>query len=294
MEIRNLKTFIEVAERKNFTQAAEALNYTQSTVSSQIKQLEDELGVQLFERIYHNVALTERGYVILKYAHQIMNMTEEMQNSSNDMTEIGGYVRLAMAPSVCNLMMGKTYMNFHNMYPNIEVKIIEAETNEMLQLLNHNDADAVFIVDRHAFNKDYVVAAEKKIKMHFVVGCNFDIDSEISIEELCSLPLILTEKGVSYRKILDEYLAEHNLEITPFLEMGNTHLLLELVELGVGVSFLPDYVTQNAYNEGRVKYINVNNLEIDIWRQLLYHKNKWISPAMKKVVEYCSNISLNT
>ena len=74
MEIRNLRTFLQVAERKSFTQAAHALNYTQSTVSAQIKQLENEIGAQLFERIHHKVILTEKGELLLKHAYKIINI----------------------------------------------------------------------------------------------------------------------------------------------------------------------------------------------------------------------------
>ena len=104
-------------------------------------------------------------------------------------------------------------------------------------------------------------------------------------------PFFLSEKGLSYRRIFDEKLAEQNLSVTPVVEMGNAQLLLELVELGGGISFLPDYVTHKSYSEGKIEYLDVTNFEIEIWRQLIYHKNKWVSPAMKKVIDYCSKIS---
>ena len=160
MEIRNLKTFLQVAERKSFTKAAEALNYTQSTVSTQIKQLETELGAPLFERINHKTNLTERGELLMKYAHQIINIIEEIGSSNADTDNCEGLVRFAMAPSVCNVMMGKTYMTFHERYPNVKVKIIEGTTDDMLHMLDHGDVDLIFVVDRHIYSKDYVVISK--------------------------------------------------------------------------------------------------------------------------------------
>ena len=87
MELRNLITFIHVAELGSFTKAAQQLGYSQSTVSFQIKQLEDELGCLLFERINHTIILTQRGYELVSYAHQVCTLTEEFKESLAKETE---------------------------------------------------------------------------------------------------------------------------------------------------------------------------------------------------------------
>lgn len=293
MEIRNLKTFLQVAERRSFTKAAEALNYTQSTVSTQIKQLETELGTPLFERINHKTGLTERGELLLKYAHQIINIMEQISNDHADSDECEGLVRFAMAPSVCNIMMGKTYMTFHEMYPNIKVKIIEGNTDDMLNMLDRGDVDLIFVVDRHIYSTEYKVTSKKRVDLRFVAGKNFELANKenLSIEELVKYPFVLTERELSYRKYFDEKLAELSLEVNPIVEIGDTFLLIELLELGLGISFLPDYVTRQAYEEGKIVYLDVKNFDVEVWRQLLHRENKWVSPAMKRVVDYCSAVS---
>ncbi len=215
----------------------------------------------------------------------------EINSGDNDICE--SPVRFAMAPSVCSVMMGSTYLTFHRMFPKVLVKILEADTDRMLQLLNQNDVDLVFLVDRREFNSDYVVASEKKEAVHFVVSKDSPLcgRKNISIEEVLTYPFFLSEKGLSYRRIFDEKLAEQNLSVTPMVEMGNTQLLLELVELGGGISFLPDYITRKSYNEGKIEYLDVMDFDVEIWRQLIYHKNKWVSPAMKKTIDYYSKVS---
>lgn len=290
MEIRNLATFLQVAQRKNFTQAAEALNYSQSTVSSQIKQLESEIGAPLFERIYNKVELTEHGKLLRDYAQEIINITQEINHILPDADKLSSVVRFAMAPSVCSRMMGETYMNFHKIYPEIAVKIIPTQTDDMIQLLSHNDVDLIFIVDNHKYNKNFTIISEKKVSMNFVAGKSYKLSDNLSIDKLVMHPFLLTEKGISYRKLFDDKLAEKYLEITPIVEMGDTDLLLELIELGAGISFLPDYITRPAYEMGKIQYINVPDFEIDVWLQLICHKNKWLSPSIRKVSEYCSKI----
>lgn len=236
MDIKNLVTFIHVAELSSFTKAAEALGYSQSTVSFQIKQLETELNVQLFERIHHTVKLTEKGRKVLEYAHKIRKLTQEMENDMRDEKEIHGHVRLAMAHSLCGSLLNETFPDFRNRCPGITLKIIEAGTEEMFRLMNHNEVDAILTLDNHIYNTEYVIVREEKVGMHFVAGkgCPLASKRNITVQELVQQPFLLTEKGMSYRRLMDEKLAGMSLEIQPILEIGSTARICSLVEQGVG------------------------------------------------------------
>lgn len=289
LDIKNLITFIHVAELASFTKAAEARGYSQSTISFQIKQLETELNAQLFERINHTVALTERGKEVLKYAHQIQQLTQELENQMQDDQSLNGHVRLAMAASLCDSLLGEAFSEFRLLHPGITLKITAAGTEEMFRLINHNEVDAVLTLDNHIYNTEYVIAKEQKVQMHFVAAAGNPLGQSktLSVQDLVQQPFILTEKGMSYRRLLDERLAEMSLEIQPVLEIGNTELICTLVEQGVGVSFLPDYVTARGVAAGKLVNVHVDDFEIELWKQLLYHRDKWISPQMNAVMQYC-------
>lgn len=289
MDIKNLITFIHVAELSSFTKAAETLGYSQSTVSFQIKQLEMELDSQLFERIHHTVALTEKGRKVLTYAHQISKLTQELETDMRDEKDIHGHVRLAMPHSLCGSLLDEKFLDFRNRCPGITLKIIEAGTEEMFRLLNHNEVDAILTLDNHIYNAEYVIVCEEKVEMHFVAAASspFAERKNIPIQELVRQPFILTEKGMSYRRLMDEKLAGMSLEIQPVLEVGSTSRICFLVERGVGMSFLPDYVTAGQVAGGRMVYLDVDDLAIDVWKQLLHHRDKWVSPQMESVMRYC-------
>lgn len=291
MDIKNLITFIHVAELNSFTKAAKALGYSQSTISFQIKQLESELDSQLFERINHTIALTEKGREVLNYAHQINKLTQELEKNMQDEQFLTGHIRLAMSDSLCNSLLGQKFPDFRKQYPGISLKIIAAETEEMFRLLNHNEVDMILTLDNHMYTTEYIIAKEEKIGVHFVASpeCSIAQTDVIPIEKLIKQPFILTEKGMSYRRFMDERLAEMCLEIHPILEIGSTSLICSLVEQGVGISFLPDFVTEKSISSGKMVYLNVDDFEIAVWKQLLYHRDKWISPPMESVVQYCIN-----
>lgn len=288
MDIKNLTTFIYVAELRSFTKAADRLGFSQSTVSFQIKQLETELSCQLFERINHTVHLTEKGREVLEYAHQINRMTRELKDSMKEEAS-SGYIRLAMADSLCTSLLSRDFLHFRKLYPNISLKIIAAGTEEMFRLMNHNEADAILTLDNHIYNTEYRILREEKVRTFFVAGASTRIASasSLSIEELLLQPFILTEKGMSYRRLLEEKLAELSLEVQPVLEIGSTELICSLVEQGAGISFLPEYVIKDRVKAGTLVCLPVSGLEIHVWKQLLYHRNKWVSPQMERVLKYC-------
>lgn len=290
MDMRNMRTFLYVAELSSFTRAAEALSYSQSTVSFQIKQLERELDVRLFDRVNHTVILTAKGREVLRYAQQIHQLEHELEQTLHAETNVSGHVRLASAYSLCPMLLGKDFAAFMQKHPGITLKITTTETKEMFRMLNHNEADLVLTLDSHIYHAEYVIAQEEKIGTHFVARPDNPLAGRetLSVRELIGQPFLLTERGMSYRRLMDEALAAQSLEVEPILEIGSTEQLCELAAQGVGISFLPDHATEAAVRDGRLAYLPVADFKIEIWKQLLYHRNKWISPAMQLVMEYCA------
>ena len=288
MELRNLITFIHVAELGSFTRAAEQLGYSQSTISFQIKQLEEELGCLLFERINHTITLTERGRELVSYAHRVRALTDEFKESLTEADECRGDIHIVTPDSVCEEMVCSHYIDFHRKYPHISVKFTTADTTEMFDMLDHNEADAIITLDSHSYRKDYVIAKEEPLSMHFVTNATskFAGKRNLKMVQIAAEPFILTEHGQGYRRVLDKELAKKSLDITPVLEIGRTDLITRILAQSDMISCLPDFVTKSFVDSGELCYLDVTDMNIDIWKQLIYHKNKWMSKSLKTVIEY--------
>lgn len=295
MDIRSLNTLIQVAESGSFTRAGEKLGYSQPTISVQIKQLEAELGIKLFDRIGHTIRLTDKGHDVLLHAQRICHMCEEMMLDTSQHKELHGNIRLAMGDSLCSPLLSRAFVRFREQYPHISLKVMPAGTDEMFHLLEHNDVDIVCTLDNHIYNTNYVIANEEKVGVHFVAAASHPLArrSSLSVADLLDQPFLLTEKGMSYRRLMDEYLAQGSMQIQPILEVGRADLICKLVEDGVGLSFLPDYVTEDAVLRGTVVRLNVPGFEPELWKQLLYHREKWVSPQMQAVISHLSEILLH-
>ncbi len=294
MDLRALKIFLEVAELKSFTRAGERLGYSQPTISFQIRQLEQELGVPLFDRIGHTISLTDAGREALRYAQKICNLSEEMTLDARQGREAAGMVRLGMADSLCLPLIVRGFEEFRRKYPGVELQILTGSTEDLFQMLDHNEVDLVCTMDSHVYDSNYVILSEEPVEAHFVVSGESPLAQEevVDIRRLAREPFLLTEKGMSYRRVMDELLAQQSLEVRPVLETARADLIGDLVAANMGVSFLPDYVTEEGVQRGRLKRLEVEGFRVVVWKQLMHRREKWVSPPMRAMIAHLEKITL--
>jgi len=288
MQLRNLITFIHVAELGSFTKAAQQLGYSQSTISFQIKQLEEDLDCLLFERINHTITLTERGHELVSYAHQIRALTDEFREKPNKDDHVSGHIHIVTPDSICEEMVNAHYFDFHSKYPLISVRFSTADTAAMFDMLDRNEADLIITLDCHSYHKDYVIAKEEQLPIHFVTNANskFAGQKGLSVRDIAKEPFVLTEYGQGYRRAFDSELAKRSIDITPVLEIGRTDMITSVLAKSNMISFLPDFVTKPLVDAGVLCYLDICDMNIEIWKQLIYHKNKWMSKSLKALIAY--------
>lgn len=294
MDLRALNIFIEVAELGSFTQAGEKLGYSQPTISFQIKQLEKELGVQVFDRIGHTVTLTDAGRDALGYAQNICHLSSEMILGSEARQIPSGVLRLGMADSLCEPLIAGRFADFREQYPRVSLHISTGDTSELLRLLDRNEVDMICTMDDHVYDNNYVIAEEEEIEAHFVVSSKSHLvqKKHLRIEDILGSPFMLTEKGMSYRRLMDEKLARDNMEIQPILETGRADLICALAQEDAGIGFLPDYVTEETVRAGRLVRLKIQDFQIHVWKQVMYRRDKWVSLPMQAMIKHLSGIKL--
>ena len=294
MDLRGLQVFIEAAELGSFTRAGERLGYSQPTVSFQIRQLEQELGVPLFDRIGHTVSLTDAGREALIYAQRICNLSREMAGAGIRSRPVSGVIRLGMADSLCDPLIARKFGQFREEYPNIALHIQDAGTGDLFRMLDHNEVDLICTMDSRVYDTAYVTAQEEAIGAHFVVGREHPLAKEetVKAQQLPDYPFLLTEKGMSYRRMMDEKLAAMSLEVHPVLETARADIICDLTVRNMGISFLPDYVTEGNVRAGKLVRLTVEDFQVTVWKQILYRREKWLSPQMKAMIGYLSGICL--
>ena len=147
MELRNINTFLHIAELHSFSRTARQLGYSQSAVSSQIAQLEAELGAPLFDRVGKTVRLTGAGETFLGYARTLLATVEQAQAALQLPQQISGRLRIALADSVCSTFLPDLLQRYHAQYPQVELVLCTATDDGMLQMLTTNQVDLAYTLD---------------------------------------------------------------------------------------------------------------------------------------------------
>jgi len=208
MEFRQLNYFIKAAEMLHFTAAAEASFVTQSTLSQQVKQLEDELGMLLFDRVGKQVRLTEAGNVFLVHARQIIL---DIKKAKQAIFELNNLVN-------GELKIGVTYA-FSSL---LESKLRVADLDFMVAF--HEEEDNAGLEMQQLFSSRITMVVSKKNPLASL--------SKISLKDLGKLELILPSNGFSSRDLLNEMFRKNNISPRIKIEMNDVHSLLSMVETG--------------------------------------------------------------
>lgn len=290
MEIRNLVTFVRIAEVQNFSKTAEQLGYSQSAVTMQIKQLEAELQTQLFERIGKQVKLTQAGERLLPYALEILNSVRKAESIVQEPEEISGKLRIGTSESYVTSVLPPVIMKFNEMCPRVEVSTHTASVKDCFNMLRQNDIDILYFLDEKTYFPEWVKVSEQPEKIFFVASADSVLagKKQISMERLLQEPLYLTEKGISYRYAMEQLLAAKGYELHPVWEVGNTDVITRLLLKNKGISFLPEYVVRDYIREGQITVLDTECDEIVMWSQLVYHRNKCVTPQMNLFLELMS------
>ena len=275
MELRTINTFLHIAELHSFSRAARELGYSQSAVSAQVAQLEAELETPLFDRVGKTVRLTDAGHTFLTYARSLLATAEQAKAALQPARQVSGTLRVALADSVCSTFLPDLLQRYHALCPQVELVLRTATDDEMLQMLGSNQIDMAYTLDKPLLQPSFVVAPAG----HPLAG-----QAEVTLQELAGQEFLLTERGMSYRDALDQCMAAQGLAIKPFLELGSASLLCQMVEHGMGLSFLPEYIVQNALAAGTLSRLNVPACRVEMRRQLFYHRDKWLTPQMKAFI----------
>ena len=292
MELREIQTFIQAAQLKSFSKAAKELGYSQAAVTIQIKNLEEELGIHLFDRIGKQTVLTHQGTIFYNHAISIMNDLANAKASVKGTEELTGALTIGTIESICASLFPSLLEDFHRQHPNVKISIVLDSPDVLLDKMNKNVIDLVYLLDQQIYDHKWEKVLEEPEDIVFVSSASHplaqkarDTHASLSLEELLQEPFLLTEKNASYRFVLDRYLAANDQTIEPYLEIGNTEFIIQQLKNNAGLSFLPEFSIKNEVTAGRLSILPVKDFHMRIWRQIVYHKDKWMTREMNAFLE---------
>lgn len=289
MEFRQVQTFMQISQVKNFSKAAELLGYSQSAVTVQVRQLENELGVRLFDRTGKKVTLTPQGKEFLIHANKIIDDMLKAKEAMNDTNELKNPLHIGTIESLCTVKLPEIVQRFRNEHPKVRIQITIDSPERLFQMMEHNELDVIYILDTPRWNKNWIKVMEEAEPVIFVSTPHYKAaeKEEVKIEEILTEPFYLTERNANYRQALEQELALRKQTLSPVLECSDTAFIKKMLKTGKGLSYLPLFVVEKDIKEGKIAKLNVKDIDITMYRQVFYHANKYMTKEMEKFVEYC-------
>ncbi len=232
MELRQLYYFVKVAETLNFSEAARNLFVTQSTLSQQIKQLEEEFGTSLFERDSHSVSLTENGHRLLPLAKRTLQDARDCQNQIRDLQEmLSGELIVGVTYSFCPILT-ETVKNFIGNYPGVKLKIISKSSEELISLLRKREVDFVLAFKPNESYDDIESHILFDDKLSVILRADHPLSDRrsLSIKDLERQKIALPAKGLQARNALDRNMDIHKQNLDICIELNEINILLDIVQ----------------------------------------------------------------
>jgi DNA-binding transcriptional LysR family regulator len=291
MDFKQLQTFYELSNELNFTRVADKLGYTQSCITLHIKKLEEELGVTLFDRIGRKVTLTEAGRGLVPTVSQILKLSQNFQELSGEDAGRAGTIRIGICDSLCIERMPAIIKAYKQVFPKVELHIRILKCSEFLHELRENKIDLAYTIGYLSKVPEIQFTAER-IEPICVLAAREDplaLRKNLRPEDFAGVPLIMAEPAAYYRRNFLNDLERNAVTPKVILETESIQAIKNLTESGLGVCVLPKVAAGAEINTGRLIPLDYI-CDYDIRSQMIWHRDKWLSTAMKEFIRIAEEV----
>lgn len=282
MEVRQLQIFRILAEELNFTRTAERVHTVQSNVTAQIKSLEEELGVPLFDRMGRRVTLTDAGHRFLPFAEQALTAMEQGQRAVTAGSEPSGPLRISAPETIVTYRLAQLLRVFRRRYPHVQL-IFRPHLDEALVVeLETGRIDMVVEMRDSILNPAFQSVPLRTERVFLLAHGSHPLGAQRTIKpgDLAGQTLLLTENGCGYRAKLDRVMAMQNIRPGHVTEFASVEAIKQCVAAGMGIALLPAIAVARELRQHHFKALHWAGPSLDISTHILWHKDKWVSPAM--------------
>ncbi|NCC25369.1 MAG: LysR family transcriptional regulator [Deltaproteobacteria bacterium] len=291
MEFRHIETFIAVATFSSFRKAAEHLNLTQSTVSAQIKTLEERLGTVLFNRFGRGIGLTGAGEELLVHGRSLLNMRDEVKSRLAAGEDPSCTLRIRMPQSLGLVHLPEIMARFHDCHPRVGLDIGDCAFSELPSELRSGLTDVGFLLADSIPFPDLKTELLGEAKLTFVRSMQSK-GTVLTWEDLARDRLFLPKHDCSYKMMLEAELKTRKIEIPGLVEMNSLCSLLACVARGIGLALVPKMCLNETVNNG-VRPVALEDAEFHTGILMITHSRKFISAELECFLDLCRKVVRN-
>ena len=288
MENKNVATFVKIVEFNNFTKAADSLGYSQAAVTAQIKSLEKELGVPLFDRVGKRIFLTQAGKTFLPYAIDLLKAEEAAKNSVGVSEELEGELVICSASSYASEVLPQILLRYMHLHPPVRITVTVSDyLEDNMHKLAQGELDFLLCMDERNAFPDFASFAEKPEPVIFVTHPSNPLlkKKRKPLQDVVTSNFIVSDREIGYSRLLEKQLQKKGIELSPIMEMGSTNAIINVLLGGYGTSFLPEYTVRKHIKDGTLARIDVKDIDVDMYSFFLCSRDRWINPVMQAFID---------
>ncbi|MCM3258146.1 LysR family transcriptional regulator [Paenibacillus lautus] len=292
MELRQLITFRTVASTLNFSRAAEVLSYVPSNVTMQMKALEDELGVRLFDRLGKQLVLTTAGQRFLTHVQSVLDQLEEAKTVVHDNEVLSGTLTISANEVICAYRLPAVFQLFRSRHPGVRLIFRSVPNQELKQTLFEGSADVVFMLDEPIRSSGLAVEPllEETFRLFAAPDHPLAKRTVLRLEDFHEEVFLTNEKGCPYRTMFDRSFEKEGIDSITYLEFQSAEAIKQCAISGIGIAFLPEIVVEAEVERGELVALPWQIPDLQVYTQMLWHKDKWLSPIMMSFIEAAREI----
>lgn len=254
MDFRHLRTFDMVAALMSFNRAAKLLHCTQSTVSAQIRSLEEELGTPVFERLGRRITLTPAGEELQRHARRLLSYEHDIRAAVREAGETVGLISLRVPQSVAELHLPGILQRFCAAHPRVGLDVSDCGAHHLPEELRTGEIDAAFLLAMPLESADLCSTVVLVEPLAFVAGPASDLAgrADLTVRDLAGHALLLPKHDCAYRMQLQQELAEAHVEPAAVLDLNSVAAVVRCLQAGLGVALLPERLVAGELADGRL------------------------------------------
>lgn len=285
LDLIYLRSFLEVARCQSFTKAADHLGYAQSSVTAHIQKLESEYGVVLFERYGRTMRLTSAGEQLHRYFEQIVSMYDESKHLIS--RQVSGHIDIGTIESLMAYFLPPVFSRFRECFPQINLQAKPVGEQLVLQTIKTGELDVGIIMDRIIYDEDIETIPLRQEPLVLVAPPDHPLRGcpNVTMQDLQHLSYIATESTCTYRSAFEHLLSENGVAYRILHEFGSLETIKRLVGYGHGIGLLPRIAAERELAEGQLIVLPFSHPDIVFFTQIVIHKKKWKSPAIRHLIE---------
>jgi DNA-binding transcriptional LysR family regulator len=279
MGIRTLRAFVEVVRQGGFSRAAKTLFATQSTVSKAVKQLEEELGFQLLERIGHHSRLTEAGEIVFRRATSILAQGDDLRSELEELRGLKkGTLRLGLPPIGSNTFFAHLFAAYRSRYPGVELKLVEHGSKRLEELVLAGELD--FAASLLPVSSEFEWQELRREPIDVLLAADHPLakNSKLTFDALADMPFILYGEGFALNSIILEACREGGFTPNVATQSSQVDLIIELVAAKFGIALVPRSIAKQRPNP-MTKLIAIEQPAIYWHRALVWRRGGYLSHA---------------